>query len=107
MDNDLDTPAAVALISYTLRRANAAADEARPEAEAMAADVAVMTAALGLFPGTGASLGTDVVDLVQRLDQARAERDFAQADAIRAELGDKGWLVETGPGGSRVKPRRD
>jgi cysteinyl-tRNA synthetase len=107
MDDDLDTPGAVALISDTLRRANAAADEGRPEAEAMAADVAVMTAALGLFPGAGVTLGTEVVDLVQRLDEARASRDFAQADAIRAELADQGWLVETGAGGSRVKPRRD
>jgi cysteinyl-tRNA synthetase len=106
MDDDLDTPRAIALISDTLRRANAAADEGG-DGDALAGQVAVMTAALGLFPGSGPALGTDVVELVARLDDARTRRDYAEADAIRAELGDKGWLVETGPEGSRVKPKRD
>ena len=108
MDDDLDTPRAIALVSDALRRANAAADEGSGEAaRALAGQVAVMTGALGLFPGSGPALGSDVVELVARLDDARARRDFAEADAIRAELGDKGWLVETGAEGSRVKPKRD
>ena len=107
MDDDLDTPRAIALVSDTLRRANAAADEGRGEAGGQAREVAAMTAALGLFPGWGPALGSDVVELVAKLDEARSRRDYADADAIRVELGAKGWSVETGPEGSRVKPRRD
>jgi len=39
---------------------------------------------------------------VSRRDTARAGRDFATADAIRAELEAAGWVVEDTPGGTRV-----
>jgi cysteinyl-tRNA synthetase len=43
-----------------------------------------------------------------RLDdraQARADRDFARADALRAEIEAAGWEVVDGPDGSTVRPR--
>jgi len=106
MDEDLDTPGAVSLVFEGRRRANAAADAGdEAGAAAWAGAVASIMSALGLGsrpPGQD-GLPADIVDLVGRLDAARAERDFATADAIRAELGEAGWLVETGPEGSRVR----
>ena len=111
MEDDLDTPRAMAIVSDALRQANAAADAGRTdEGGSLAGALAAMTAALGLFPrssGSGGGVPSDVVDLVGALDAARAERDFPAADAIRAELTTQGWLVETGPEGSRVRRRRD
>jgi len=37
------------------------------------------------------------------LDEARAGRDFASADALRVELQADGWTVETGKGGTTVR----
>ena len=36
-------------------------------------------------------------------DTARAEKDFAMADPLRAELESLGWLVEDGPAGGRAR----
>jgi len=37
------------------------------------------------------------------LDAARAAKDFAAADALRAELQGEGWIVETGPSGTTLR----
>src|SRR5205085_9709948 len=105
MDNDLDTPAAVAVIFELLRRANAAADAGESEqARCLAATVAELTGALGLELGKAG----DVVDeqsaaLVERRDAARRTRDFAAADALRDELTARGWVVEDGPEGTSIR----
>ncbi|HEV2368370.1 MAG TPA: cysteine--tRNA ligase, partial [Acidimicrobiales bacterium] len=108
MDDDLDTPAGVSLIFEGRRRANAAADDGRAEEAARwAAAAASMMSALGLAarPPDRDQLSSEIVDLVARLDAARSERDFATADAVRAELGSAGWVVETGSEGTRVRRR--
>jgi cysteinyl-tRNA synthetase len=108
MEDDLDTPRAVSLAFEARRAANAAADSGRPDEGAeLAGAVAAMTAALGLFPRPPGreEVPAEIRDLVSRLDEARAGRDFAVSDAIRAELTGAGWLVETGPEGTRVRRR--
>jgi cysteinyl-tRNA synthetase len=42
-------------------------------------------------------------DLARRRDQARAEKDWALADALRSELESAGWVVEDGPEGTRIR----
>ena len=108
MDDDLDTPRAVGLVFEGRRAANAAADAGRAgEAAGLAGAVLTMTAALGLVPRPPGQEGLppEGADLVERLDAARAQRDFPTSDAIRAELTAAGWLVETGPEGTRVRRR--
>ena len=43
--------------------------------------------------------------LAERRVRARAERDFAAADALRDELAEAGWLVRDVPGGYELAPR--
>jgi cysteinyl-tRNA synthetase len=97
MDDDLNTAGVVALLFDLVRRANAEDD--RPAAAA----VYQVAGALGLTLG-GAD---DVVDeeaaaLVAARDQARAARDFAQADALRDQLVARGWVVKDTPDGTQV-----
>jgi cysteinyl-tRNA synthetase len=105
MDDDLDTPAAMALLFELLRRANAAADAGDPgRARRFAATVAELAGVLGLELGQAG----DVVDeesaaLVERRDAARQARDFATADALRDELTARGWVVEDGPEGTSIR----
>jgi len=106
MEDDLDTPAAMGILSDAIRAANAAADAGHhEEAAALAAAVAGMGEAVGLAaqpPGAG-GVPAAVVEAVAQMDQARSERDFATADRIRAELSEAGWLVENAAAGSRVR----
>jgi Glycosyl transferase family 2 len=46
-----------------------------------------------------------VKELAERRVQARAERDFATADAIRDQLAEQGWLVRDVSGGYELTPR--
>jgi cysteinyl-tRNA synthetase len=105
MDDDLDTPVAMALVFELARRANAAADAGETEqARLLAATVAELAGALGLELGRA----DDVVDaesaaLVERRNAARKARDFATADALRDELTARGWVVEDGPRGTSIR----
>jgi cysteinyl-tRNA synthetase len=103
MDDDLDTPGATALLFDTVRRANAALDADDASAGPLVAAVKEMCTALGLVLNAGGDVPEDVVAKAQALDAARGLKDFATADAIRAELQSAGWTVETTKSGTTVR----
>ena len=45
----------------------------------------------------------EVLDRVAARQQARREKRFAEADAIRDQLLNEGWIIEDTPDGQRVK----
>ncbi|WP_243059016.1 cysteine--tRNA ligase [Nocardioides sp. SR21] len=109
LDDDLGTPAAVAVIYDTVREGNKA-DDPRP----YAAEVVAMLDVLGINPADpawGTSGGddqklTDAVDalvagLLEQRAQARADKDFAAADAIRDRIKAAGIEVEDTPHGPK------
>ena len=104
MDNDLDTPAAMALVFDTVRRANIATDSGKDAAvPAMRAAVIELLESLGLSLSSGDDNDDDITAKGRALDEARAAKDFATADAIRIELQNLGYLVETFKEGTRIR----
>lgn len=105
MDDDLDMPSALARVFELVSEANAAADDGdHRRAETLAHTVAVLCAALGLsLHSETVRPDPDVEALVEQRDTARAARDWQTADAIRDELTNRGWIVEDGPEGTRVR----
>ncbi|MGH9154313.1 MAG: CysS/YqeB C-terminal domain-containing protein, partial [Acidimicrobiales bacterium] len=109
MDDDLATPAAVALVFETATAANTALarDEATVGA-ALGAAVVEMLAAVGLAVGVAAGAGgggdipADVAALVDGRSAARTAGDWGRADAIRDELAALGWVVKDTTGGVAV-----
>jgi cysteinyl-tRNA synthetase len=103
MDNDLQTPAAVA-IAFELMRA--ARTEKGERAGPLAAAVFTMFEdALGLpLHGDIAELPPDALAKARARDEARAAKDWARADVLRAELQADGWIVEDGPDGTTIRP---
>ena len=103
MDNDLDTPNAMAHIFDTVRRANTAIDASEAAAGALTAAVHEMCGALGLQLGSTGEVADDAQTLAKALDAARAAKDFAKADALRAELQSLGYVVETTKAGTALR----
>ncbi len=104
MDDDFDTPNAVAVIAGWRRDANSALDAGRlDEAAALLATVLHALDALGiaLDDGAGTADGRDEIDaLVQRRTDARAAQDWAAADRVRDELSALGVVLEDTPTGT-------
>jgi cysteinyl-tRNA synthetase len=105
LDDDLNTPLAVALLFDALAAANSAADHGDA---AGAQNVAMAINAL--FGALGLSLHSeeDVVDahsadLVARRDSARSAKDWAEADRLRNELVTLGWVVEDSSTGTLIR----
>jgi cysteinyl-tRNA synthetase len=110
LDDDLNTPQAlaeVARIATEARKAERSADKARLKSELLGAGLA-----LGLLqqaPAEWFSRGTSSEDdariqaLVDERATAKAARDFARADAIRAQLAEEGILLEDTQQGVRWK----
>ena len=113
MDDDLSTPAAVAVVHEYVREGNSAlADEDDAAVVAALGGVRGMLGVLGLDPldqqwATGAddrlASATDglVALALEQRQAARARKDFAAADAIRDQLTSLGVSVEDTPHGPR------
>ena len=97
MDDDLNTPKAMEIVFDTIRAANANADSALVSA------VASMLSAVGLVAKVGAAVPETAMARAAELDAARAAKDFAVADSIRAELQGQGFVVETTTSGTTLR----
>ena len=103
MDDDLGTPAAVAGIFELARQANLAADAGdNTEGRRLALTAAVLCAALGLRLHGRVEPDEATKAKADARDAARAAKDWARADALRAELEADGWHLEDGPEGGQL-----
>ena len=102
MDDDFDTPAAIAVLQRLRREANTALDEDRvDDAAQLVATVRSLATALGLeLFDSAPEVEDDVAGLVAQRDAARAAKDWAGADRIRDELLVRGIVLEDTPNGT-------
>jgi cysteinyl-tRNA synthetase len=121
LDDDLATPQAFAVVHTTVRDGNAALDAGdTSKALEFAAAVRAMTDVLGLDPlsarwseaggsetPTKQALAELVEGLLAERHQARAEKDFARADAARDRLQQAGIVVEDTPNGPQWTVKSD
>ena len=108
LEDDLNTPKAMAEYFALARALNKSNDPA--EMEALAAQMYAAGDLLGLlsvdpeewFAGgaVGDMSGDDIEALIAQRNEARAAKDFQKADAIRDQLADAGVIIEDGPGGT-------
>jgi cysteinyl-tRNA synthetase len=101
MDDDFDTPAALAYVFELVRDTNVALDEnLRETAAAAYATVRELAGVLGIELSDSAPEADAEIDaLVEAREAARRARDWAEADRIRDELSRRGIVVEDTPRG--------
>lgn len=105
MDDDLNTPAVMALLFEVVRAVNSALDiEDVQGAAALAAAALEIVAAVGLPLGVAARpLPNDIVAKAAARDAARAAKDWTLADVLRDEIEDAGYVVEDSAVGTQVR----
>ena len=105
--DDLNTPAAIAELHQLAKALNKASESEKPAAKAALLAGGAVLGVLGESPDewlakdAEGGLSSDAIDqlLVERAD-AKSNRDFARADAIRDELNAAGIIIEDGASGA-------
>jgi cysteinyl-tRNA synthetase len=99
--DDFNTPAALAAVFEWVREAN------RVPAGWGDAELREMLRVLGLdnlLDVRAVEAPAQVIELLDRRERARAERDYAEADRLREEIKARGWEVRDGPKGPELLP---
>ena len=105
MDDDFDTPAAVATLFEFVRDANTALEDGRlDDAATLVGTVRELWGVLGLWVvddgEAGGAAGEEIDRLVAERDAARQRKDFAEADRLRDVLQSQGIVIEDTPQGT-------
>ena len=107
MDDDLNISGALGAVFDFVRDTNKVLDEGGMGAAGAQASLRLLDRlddVTGLFaPPTTAEAPQEVLDKVSARQQARRDKDFVRADALRDELAAAGWILEDTPDGPRVK----
>ncbi len=107
MDDDLNTAGAVGVLYDLVREGNTALVNEPALVAARAANdlLAELCGVLGLLYREGEAVDPQIEALAAQRQQARAEKNWAEADRLRAEIGDRGYIVEDSPKGYILKKK--
>jgi len=106
MDDDLNTPEALASVFIFIKRANALIDTGDLGSDAAASVLDALqriNSVLGVLKFEEEALSSDLAALVERRDAARKKHDYTESDRIRDMLLVRGIVVEDTPSGTKWK----
>ena len=104
MDDDLNTPDALAAVFELVKDINTLGADASADAlKAAAATFDELTGVLGLLYNRKTDeIPAEVMDLVNQRAAAKKAKDWPTADALRAKITEMGYVVEDTPQGPKV-----
>jgi len=98
--DDFNTPTALAAAFEWIREANSRSDVGRDDLVEMLTVLALEN----LLEPEAVEAGDEAEVMLRAREDARAARDFAEADRLRDELRSRGWEVRDGPSGPELVP---
>jgi cysteinyl-tRNA synthetase len=108
MDDDLNTPRAIAAAFAVAKEANTLIDRGQLGERAAREIISALRrvdSVLGVMDFEEGTLSEDMRRLIQQREEARMRGDYAAADNLRAQLLEKGLVVEDTPTGTVWKKR--
>jgi cysteinyl-tRNA synthetase len=109
IDDDFNTPHALAALFDLIRQSHTAADEQKltaADARALQDALGEVNAILGIIPAKTASIPEEIKKIVQERETLRQNKDFSSADALRQKISDLGYQVEDTNYGPLVKIKK-
>jgi cysteinyl-tRNA synthetase len=107
MDDDFETPEALAAVFEFVKEINRMIDEGSMTVTTKESAMTLLTRidnVLGLLQQTrDESVDDETMGMIEERNKARKEKDWAKADELRKKLLDKGIAVEDGPSGTTWK----
>ena len=106
LENDLDSPGALAVLSKLLREMMQKQDfvGVRPVIKDFEEILQLDLLTLPIFPEHQPN--EQISDLFTKREEAREAKDWARSDELRKQIEAGGWTVQDGPEGSKLVPKR-
>lgn len=103
MDNDLDTPMALAVIYRLVTKAHAYYDRGQyNQANEASLLVSALSSFLGITLNSEDLIPDEITQLVAKREDARKEKNWQQADILRKEIISRGYIVQDTPDGPKI-----
>jgi cysteinyl-tRNA synthetase len=103
--DDFNTPAARAVLFEWIAEGNRRADAGAALGPGRLGEMLTAIGMEHLLDDDSAGPPSEALELAKRRDQARAERDYAEADRIRDDLAGMGWDARDSADGTQLVPR--
>jgi cysteinyl-tRNA synthetase len=106
MDDDLNVSGALSALHDFAREINREIDEEEVGAEGAKKALEALEkfdSVFGVLEVKEESAPTEVVRLAEKRVEARNQKDFASADALRDQIKDLGWSVEDAKDGAKFR----
>ena len=107
IENDLDSPNALAVFFEWIRNTNSKLDEkvfTESDVSKGLNFIAYFDSIYGILPKSG-SAPKDVIGLVEKREDARQNKDWEKSDKIRDQILEKGWTVKDKINGPKLTPK--
>ncbi|MEA4911518.1 MAG: DALR domain-containing protein, partial [Oscillospiraceae bacterium] len=103
MDDDLNTADAISAVFELVRDVNSAKEQSKGTLEYAASVFDELTGVLGLvYNRKTEDIPQEIVDMANERTAARKAKDFARADALRAQITERGYLLEDTAEGPKI-----
>ncbi len=106
LDNDLDTPKALAIVFQWIKQTNQKLDEKSLNLKEALSGLCFLEKFQSIFDvlSDKIDIPSTVLSLLQKREEARTNKNWEQSDRLREKIQSLGWIVKDTPDGQKCQP---